>query len=126
MTKQKPIKAITNFRRMTPEVVVSTSQAIQTHFNNNPNLTGAPPLPVDMAAVKTATDLLAAKIAGAAEGGKTAVAQKQHQKEVVVKLLEQLAHYAEANCKEDLCFSARAVTKTGYSDWSESITRIAV
>jgi hypothetical protein len=59
-TKQHPIKAIKNFRRMAAEVVVSTSHAIQAHFDpaNNPNLTGAPPLPFDMATVKTATDLL--------------------------------------------------------------------
>jgi Fibronectin type III domain len=167
-----------------------------------------------MATLKSATDVLSAKIAAAAEGGKTAVAERNHQKEVVVKLLEQLAHYAEANCKEDMTiflsfgftpkasakkktppasesfrkvepgpnsgemkltlmpfpdaasylvqyaelvkglpgswtskpvastrppvlitgltpgatyvFQARAVTKTGYSDWSESVTRIAV
>src|SRR2546423_9782462 len=95
-TKQKPIKAITNFRRMGPEIVVSTSEAIQAHFDKNPNATA--PLPVDMATVKSATDLLLTKIAASADGAKTAVAEKHHQKEVVVGLLEQLAHYAEANC----------------------------
>src|SRR5690242_19913722 len=102
--KQRPIKAVKNFRRMAAEVVITTSQAIQAHFDPavNPNLTGAPLLPVDIATVKSATDLLSAKIAGAAEGGRTAVAEKNRQKEVVVKLLVQLAHYAEANCKDDM------------------------
>src|SRR5215470_18115447 len=99
-TKQKPIKAKTNFRRMGPEVVVSTSEAIQAHFDNNPNVTA--PLLVDMATVKSETALLLAKIAAAQDGGKTAIAEKNHQKEVVVGLLEQLAHYAEANCKGNL------------------------
>ncbi|PYS18139.1 MAG: hypothetical protein DMG17_06955 [Acidobacteria bacterium] len=212
-TKQKRIKAITNFRRMGPEIVVSTSEAIQAHFDKNPNATA--PLPVDMATVKSSTDLLLAKIAAAKDGGKTAIAAKNHQKEVVAGLLEQLAHYAEANCNGEMptflsfgfspkssskkktapvsgsirkiepgeksgefkmtlmpvpdagsyevqwaplgaggvpgswtskafttvkapvvitglnpgtsyVFQARAVTKTGHSDWSESVTRIAV
>ena len=66
--KQKVIKAITNFRRLGPEVVVSTSEAIQAHFDKNPNATA--PLPVDMVTVKSATDLLSARIAAAADGGK--------------------------------------------------------
>jgi len=212
-TKQKRIKAITNFRRMGPEIVVSTSEAIQAHFDKNPNATAL--LPVDMATVKSSTDLLLAKIAAAKDGGKTAIAEKNHQKEVVAGLLEQLAHYAEANCNGEMptflsfgfspkssskkktapvsgsirkiepgeksgefkmtlmpvpdagsyevqwaplgaggvpgswtskafttvkapvvitglnpgtsyVFQARAVTKTGHSDWSESVTRIAV
>src|SRR6202521_5572450 len=129
-TKQKPIKAVTNYRRMAAEVVVSTSQAIQAHFTNNPNLTGAPPLPVDIAAVKAATDLLAAKITAAAEGGKTAVAEKNHQKEVVAQLLIQLAHYAEANCKNDMTiflsmgFTPAASTKAKTPPASESIRKV--
>ena len=83
-TKQQPIKALTNFGRMAAESVGSTSNAILAHFKNNPNLVGAPPLPVDMATLQAATDLLAAKIGAAAEGGKTAIAEKNHQKEVVV------------------------------------------
>jgi hypothetical protein len=127
-TKQKPIKAIVNFRRMGPEVVVSTSEAIQAHFDKNPNATT--PLPVDMATVKSATDLLLTRIAASADGAKTAVAEKRHQKEVVVGLLEQLAHYAEANCKGDLTiflsfgFTPRASTKKKAPPLSESIRKI--
>src|SRR5438477_9598481 len=90
-TKQQPIKALTNFGRVAAESVVSTPNAILAHFNNNPNLVGAPPLPVDMAILKATTDLLAAKIGAAAEGGKTATAEKNHQKEVVVKVLKLFA-----------------------------------
>ena len=99
-TTQKQIKAKTNFRRLGPEIVVSTSESIQAHLDNNPNVTAR--LPVDLATLKSATDLLMAKIAAAKDGGKTAIAEKHRQKDVVVGLLEQLAHYAEANCKGDL------------------------
>src|SRR5262249_32310983 len=131
--KQQPIKAVKNFRRMTAELVVTTAHAIQVHFDpaNNPNLAGAPPLPVDMATLKAATDLLSAKITAAAEGGKTAVAEKNHQKEAVVKLLIQLAQYAEANCKDEMAtfisfgFEAAASTKAKAAPVSESFRKIA-
>src|SRR5437899_2098209 len=128
--KQRPIKAVTNYRRMPAESVVSTSNAIQTHMNNNPNFTGAPAPPVDMATLKAATDVLLAKIAAAADGGKTAFAEKRHQKEVVVKLLVQLAHYVEANCKDDITiflssgFTPAASTKNTTPPVSESIRKI--
>jgi len=127
-TKQKPIKALLNFRRMGPEIVVSTSEAIQAHFDKNPNATA--PLPVDMATVKSETALLLAKIAAAKDGGKTAIAEKNHQKLVVADLLEQLAHYAEANCKGDLPaflsfgFTPKASTKKKTPPVSESIRKI--
>jgi Fibronectin type III domain len=127
-TKQKVIKAIVNFRRMGPEIVVSTSDAIQAHFDKNPNATA--PLPVDLPTVKSATDLLRQKITAAAEGGKTAVSEKNDQKQVVAGLLEQLAHYAEANSKGDLTtflsfgFTPKASTKKKTAPASESIRKI--
>lgn len=113
---------------MGPEIVVSTSEAIQAHFDKNPNATA--PLPVDMATVKSETALLLAKIAAAKDGGKTAIAEKNHQKLVVADLLEQLAHYAEANCKGDLPaflsfgFTPKASTKKKTAPVSESIRKI--
>ena len=115
---------------MPAESVVSTSNAIQTHMNNNPNFTGAPAPPVDMGTLKAATDVLSAKIAAAADGGKTAVAEKNHQKEVAVKLLVQVAHYVEANCKDDMTiflstgFTPAASTKKATPPASESIRTI--
>ena len=128
--KQHPIKALTNFRRMSAEDVATTSDTIQSKFNNNPSVTGGAPLPVDLPTVKAATDLLRTKIAAAADGGKTAVAEKNHQKEVVVKLLIQLAHYAEANCKDDMTtflsfgFTAAASTKNTTPPASDSIRKV--
>ena len=188
-TKQRPIKAVLNFRRLPAESVVTASTVVHDHMNDNVNFAGAPAPPVDMPALKAATELLSAKIATAADGGKTAIAQRNHQKEVVVKLLVQLAHYVDAVSESirkvdpgvnsgdmqvtlmkfpgaasydvrwaavgaggvpgewttkpaaavrppvlitgltpgtTYVFQARAVTQTGYSDWSESVTRIAV
>ena len=128
-TKQRPIKAVTNFRRRPAESVVTASTVVQDHMKDNSNFSGAPAPPVDMPALKAATDLLAAKIAAAADGGKTAIAEKNHQKEVVAKLLVQLAHYVEANCKDDITiflssgFTPAASTKNTTPPVSESIRK---
>jgi hypothetical protein len=74
--------------------------------------------------------VLSAKIAAAADGGKTAVAEKNHQKEVVLKLLVQLAHYAEANCKDNMAiflstgFTPAASTNKTTPPVSESIRKV--
>jgi hypothetical protein len=61
MTKQKPIKAVKAFARMTAEVVLSTSVNIYDGIFNNPNFTApqAPAPPVDSATLKSANDSLA-------------------------------------------------------------------
>src|SRR5438094_6888512 len=119
-TKQHPIKAVLDLRKLTAEVVLSTSTHIFTEIYNNPNFTPpqAPAPPVDQATLKSANDALAAAIAAALDGGKKAIAQKNAQKEVVVKFLFQLAHYVEANSKEDMTiflssgFTPKSSTKT--------------
>jgi hypothetical protein len=130
--KQQPIKAVLNFRKLTPEVVLSTSTHIFTEIYNNSNYTPpqAPAAPVDPATLKSANDALAAAIAAAVDGGKKAIAHKNAQKEVVVKLLTQLGHYAEANCKEDMTiflssgFTAKSSTRTNTPPVSESFRKI--
>jgi hypothetical protein len=73
---------------------------------------------------------LSAKIAAAAGGDKTAVAEMNQQKEVVVDLLIQLAQYVETNCKGDMTiflstgFTPAASTKNTAPPVSESIRKI--
>src|SRR5471032_1486659 len=103
-TKQVPIKAVLNLRKMSPEVVFSTSASIYGKMNGNTNF-GAPqtlPFPFDLATLKTDNDALSAAITAAVGGGRQAVAQKNREKEVVVKLLIQLGKYVEMNCKDDM------------------------
>jgi Fibronectin type III domain len=132
MEKQKPIKALKNFRRMTPEGVFTTSTHVFTEIYNNTNFNvpQAPALPVDQATLKSANDALAVALAAAVDGGKKAIAQKLAQKEVVVKLLMQLAHYVESNCKDDMTiflssgFTAASSSKTKTPPVSDSIRSI--
>src|SRR5215470_3274455 len=128
--KLHPIKAITNFRVMTPDAVVTASVNVGGAVFNNPNFVGAPPQPIDQPTLQAATDALVAANAAAVDGGKKAVQQQKHQKEVVVKLLIQVAHWAEANCKDDMTtflttgFQAAASTKAKTQPVSETIRKI--
>jgi hypothetical protein len=132
MTKQKPIKAVKAFARMTAEVVLSTSVNIYDGIFNNPNFTApqAPAPPVDSATLKSANDSLATANAAALDGGKKALARKAHAKEVVVKLLQQLAVYVQANCKDDMTiflssgFTAVSSGKTASPPASDSIRKV--
>src|SRR6267142_1771608 len=102
-TKQHAIKAVLGLRKLVAEVVLSTSTHILTEIYN-PNFMPplAPAPPVDQATLKSANDALAAAIGAAVDGGKKAIVQKNAQKEVVEKLVTQLAHHAEANCKNNM------------------------
>jgi hypothetical protein len=130
--KQHPIKAVLNLRTLTPEVVLTSSTHIFTEIYNNPHYTPpqAPAPPVDQATLKSANDTLSSAIAAAVDGGKKAIAQMKAQKEVVIKLVTQLAHYAEANCKDDMTiflssgFTAKSSTRTTTPPVSESIKKI--
>ena len=131
--KKHPIKAIKNFRRMTAEIVLTTSVNIHDGvFNDNANfaLPKAPSPPVDGAALKAANDALAAANAAAIDGGKKAIAEQKRAKEVVVKLLMQLVPYVEVNCQDDMTIflssglQAAATTRTKAEPVSEKIRKI--
>jgi len=127
--KQSTIKAATGFRGMKPEVVFSTSQAIYNALNGNANIP-APPVPFDLPTLLAANQALSAANSAALDGGKKAAAVRNHCKEVVVKILDQLAKYVQANCKEDMAiflssgFKAQSSTKTMPATASEKIRSV--
>jgi hypothetical protein len=129
-TKQHPIKAITAFRGMAPDAVVTAAVNITGTVYNNAKFAGAPPQPVDQATLKAATDTLVTANAAAVDGGKKAIQQQKHDKEVVVNFLIQLAHWAEANCQGDMTtflssgFQAAASSKPKVPPVSETIRKI--
>ena len=124
--KHATIKAATGFRRMKPEVVFSTSQAIYNALNGNANIP-APPAPFDLPTLLAANQALSTAISDALDGSKKAVALRNHCKEVVVKILDQLAKYVQSNCKDDMTiflssgFKAQSSTKTTAATASDSI-----
>jgi hypothetical protein len=130
-TKVHSIKPVTNFRTMTPDVVFTTANAVVPGVYHNPNFAGASAPPVDEPTLQAANTALAAANAAAANGGKKELEQQKKDKEVVVKILVQLAHWAEANCKDDLTiflssgFQAASTVKTKTPPLSEAIRKIA-
>ena len=125
------IKAIMNFRIMTPDVVFTTANGVMTGVYNNPSFAGAPAPPVDQPTLQAANNALAAANSAAANGGKKELEQQKKDKEVVVKILVQLAHWAEANCKDDMTtflssgFQAASTARTNTPPVSEAIRKIA-
>ena len=128
-TKQPSIKAVTGFRKMKPEVAFSASQAIYNALNGNPNIP-PPPAPFDLPTLLAANQALSAAISAALDGSKKAVAVRNHCKEVVVKILDQLAKYVQASCKDDMAiflssgFKAQSSTKTLPASVSEKIRTV--
>ena len=129
-TKIHSIKAILNFRAMTPDVVYTIANGVVTGVYNNPSFAGAPAPPVDQPTLQAANNALAAANSAAANGGKKELEQQKKDKEVVVKILVQLAHWAEANCKDDMTtflssgFHAASKAKTKTPPVSEAIRKI--
>src|SRR6185295_16729962 len=98
--KHSTIKAATGFRKMKPEVVFNTSQAIYNALNGNSNIP-APPAPFDLPTLLAANQALSAANSEALDRGRKAVALRNHCKEVVARILDQLARYVQANCNDD-------------------------
>jgi hypothetical protein len=118
MSTQKPkkIKAVLGFDRLADGDLVTRLNAVHDGMNNNP---AYPAPPIDMPTLETnITSLTAAVAAAAADGGKKTVTEKNKQRNVVIKMLDHLAHYVEVNCKDDLTtftssgFQAASTTRT--------------
>ena len=127
--KQATIKAATGFRIMVPEVVFTTSQAIYNALNGNAAIP-APPSPFDLPTLLAANQALSAANSAALNGGKKEAGVRSHCKEVVVKILDQLAKYVQASCKDDMSiflssgFKAQSSTKTMPATVSEKIRTV--
>ena len=80
------------------KAVLSRGTAVHAGLTDNPAFTTPPPF-VDLTVFKSALDALSAAIVDAMDGGKKAIADRDHKKEVVIRMLRQLAHYVEAHCK---------------------------
>ncbi len=130
-TKQHPIKAVLDYRTHTPAQLVTDATNIGTAlFANLDKFKDAPAPPIDPATLKKETDILVSVNAAAENGGKKELAQQKHQKEVVARLIIQLAHWVEMNCKDDintfLSTGLQAVAlKSKTPPQSESVRKIA-
>ena len=83
------IQASFAFTKLAAAQLLSFLNAVYGRIKNNPAFTVN--LPFDMPTFKAAIDSFAAAVDAALDGGKKAIAERNRQQEVVIKMLRQLA-----------------------------------
>src|SRR5438876_6256031 len=94
------IQASLAFAQLTVAELLSFLNAVYARMKDNPAFTVN--LPFDMAIFKAAIDSFTSAVDAALDGSKKAMAERNRQREVVIKMLRQLAHYVEAASKDDV------------------------
>src|SRR6266700_2494325 len=96
-TKPTPIKALGGYEKKSPTDNLACANAVLAGIYTDP--TDYPTTPIDEATFKGAIDTLSAKIMAGLDGGRKAIAERNHAEQVVIKMMRQLSHYAEEACK---------------------------
>src|SRR3989442_13138893 len=81
----KPIKALVGFKKTAPNEDLARATAVYTGIKENPTDYPAPTF--DLLVFKGVIDTLAAKIPAALDGSRKAIADRNHQREVVIRVL---------------------------------------
>jgi hypothetical protein len=128
MTQPKRIKASIGFTKVSAKDVAARATAVLNGVYTAKEDYSTPP--VDEPTLKGQIDALSAAIAAALDGGKKAIAAREHLKEVVIKSVRQIGHYVEENCKDDMTtflksglqpHSAKRPSAAPLSDWIRKI-----
>jgi len=99
MATQKKIKALDGFSKVTDNDVINRGTAVQAGMNGNPNF---PAPPVDLAVLKTNIDSLSTLVSESLDGSKKVIAQKNKQREAVIKNLRLLGRFVEVQSDNDM------------------------
>src|SRR5690242_10359423 len=97
--KVTPIKASLSFVKAAAADLYAFASSVYSGMNGN---AAYPNPPVDMPSFKAAIDAYDTLLAAALDGGKQVLTARNHQGEVLIKILRQLAHYVEAACQDDI------------------------
>jgi hypothetical protein len=114
-TKVLKIRPLEGYGGVSDANIVVRATAALTGLTGNSNFTA---LPVDLAAFKTAIDTLSGLISEAMDGSKKVIAQRNKQREVVIRNLEMLGRYVQITSNGDAAvftssgFEAASTTKT--------------
>jgi hypothetical protein len=98
-TKTQKIRPLDGFTHAADGDVVARATAVGTNMTGNSNFSNPP---VDLVTFKAAIDSFQALIADALDGSKKVIAQKNKQREAVIKMMRLLGRYVEVNCKDDM------------------------
>ena len=96
--KSKSIKPLEGYTAMTDADLVARAMAVLNGMTGNSNFQN---LPVDLATFKTEIESLSTLISEALDGSKKVIAQKNKQREVVIKSLKLLARSVEVHSNGD-------------------------
>jgi hypothetical protein len=127
-TTTKVIHVLERFSGVPDTDVAVRSNTVQISLTGNSHF---PNPPVDLAALKTATDTLMALIAQAADGSKKVIAEKNKQRAPVIDMLRMLGRYVEIQSQGDMSifltsgFQAVSTTRASAQPLSENIRKIA-
>src|SRR2546422_682938 len=127
-TKAKPIKALGGYNKKSPTENLASANAVHSGIFTDP--ADYPTPPIDELTFKGTIDTLSAKITAALDGGKKAIAERNHQEQVVIKMMRQLGRYAEEACKDDMPtflksgFQAVSTVRAGSQPLSKYIRKI--
>ena len=117
--KIKPIKPLEGYTAMSDHDVAARGTAVQTGMTGNPNFTVPP---VDLATLKANIESFLALISEALDGSKKVIAQKDKQREAVVKMLRLLGRYVEVTSNGDMAI----FTSSGFQPASTIGSTVAV
>ena len=105
--KQPPLHIALGYSGITDPDVAANALAAHDGVKAHPEFFPNPPeLDTFLASIQT----FEGSIAAAKDGGKKAVSQKNKARAATIKLMRQLGHYVEANCKDDITI----VNASGY------------
>ena len=100
-TKTKPIKAMFGFTKATPADLQARGSAVLAGVYTDPAYAKLTP-PIDKPTFQAAFDSYSTLSTEAMDGGKKAIAARNHQGQILGKMLRQLALWVEVNCNEDM------------------------
>jgi hypothetical protein len=127
MAKTILIKPLDGFSGVSDADVIVRCNTIQTNIDGN-SYFAVPP--VDPATLKKEIDKFSALVTQAHDGSKKAIAEKNKQREVVIKMVRLLGRYVEVTSNGDMAifqtsgFQPASTTRTSSEPLSEKIRKI--
>jgi Fibronectin type III domain len=125
---QIPIKASLAFTQLAPADLYQFGCSIYAGVNNNPAYSQPP---VDMPTLKSTLDGYNTLIAAALDGSKKVLTERNQQGKVLIKILQELAHYVQSASKDDMTtftssgFQAISKVRATTPSLSQSIRKIS-
>jgi hypothetical protein len=101
MSIAKAIHPVVGLGPLSNADLEKTAGAIHTGVYFSGNFT-APPPPIDEATFKAQLDRFSASTIAAADGSRKAIAESKKERQLLLRMIRQLGHYVEANCKDDM------------------------